>query len=57
MTTLEAGRLVLAVSKDTYELLGLPGRASMHGSLRQRFSTSNFPLRIPLLQDEISSLP
>ncbi|GAA5829971.1 hypothetical protein JCM5353_003932 [Sporobolomyces roseus] len=31
------GRLVLAVNKDTYELLGLPGRASMHGSLRQRF--------------------
>ncbi|GAA6012344.1 hypothetical protein JCM11491_007102 [Sporobolomyces phaffii] len=31
------GRLVLSVCKDTYELLGLPGRASMHGSFRQRF--------------------
>ncbi|GAA5939458.1 hypothetical protein JCM3775_001718 [Rhodotorula graminis] len=31
------GRLVLSVSKDTYELLGLPGRASAYGTLRQRF--------------------
>ncbi|GAA5997882.1 uncharacterized protein JCM10292_006881 [Rhodotorula paludigena] len=31
------GRLVLSVSKDTYELLGLPGRASAFGSFRQRF--------------------
>ncbi|GAA5996400.1 hypothetical protein JCM5350_005224 [Sporobolomyces pararoseus] len=31
------GRLILSVSKSTYELLGLPGRASMHGSFRQRF--------------------
>ncbi|GAA5967672.1 hypothetical protein JCM3765_005847 [Sporobolomyces pararoseus] len=31
------GRLILSVSKPTYELLGLPGRASMHGSFRQRF--------------------
>ncbi|GAA5909855.1 uncharacterized protein JCM6883_003116 [Sporobolomyces salmoneus] len=31
------GRLVLSVCKSTYELLGLPGRASMHGSFRQRF--------------------
>ncbi|GAA5884667.1 hypothetical protein JCM16303_003705 [Sporobolomyces ruberrimus] len=31
------GRLILSVCKDTYELLGLPGRASMHGSFRQRF--------------------
>ncbi|GAA5825721.1 hypothetical protein JCM11251_000350 [Rhodosporidiobolus azoricus] len=31
------GRLILSVCKDTYELLGLPGRASAHGSLRQRF--------------------
>ncbi|GAA5861111.1 hypothetical protein JCM8547_008039 [Rhodosporidiobolus lusitaniae] len=31
------GRLVLSVPKETYELLGLPGRASAHGSLRQRF--------------------
>ncbi|GAA5886989.1 hypothetical protein JCM5296_005216 [Sporobolomyces johnsonii] len=31
------GRLILSVSKDTYEVLGLPGRASAYGSLRQRF--------------------
>ncbi|TNY23466.1 Proteophosphoglycan ppg4 [Rhodotorula diobovata] len=31
------GRLVLSVSKDTYELLGLPGRASAYGTFRQRF--------------------
>ncbi|GAA6051360.1 hypothetical protein JCM3770_004501 [Rhodotorula araucariae] len=31
------GRLVLSVSKDTYELLGLPGRPSAYGTLRQRF--------------------
>ncbi|GAA6012912.1 hypothetical protein JCM10207_008374 [Rhodosporidiobolus poonsookiae] len=31
------GRLVLSVPKDTYELLGLPGRASAFGSYRQRF--------------------
>ncbi|GAA5928497.1 uncharacterized protein JCM15063_003894 [Sporobolomyces koalae] len=31
------GRLILNVSKGTYELLGLPGRASQHGSFRQRF--------------------
>ncbi|BGP47873.1 hypothetical protein JCM10450v2_003738 [Rhodotorula kratochvilovae] len=31
------GRLVLSVSKDTYELLGFPGRASAYGTLRQRF--------------------
>ncbi|GAA6027427.1 hypothetical protein JCM8097_007857 [Rhodosporidiobolus ruineniae] len=31
------GRLVLSVSKDTYELLGLPGRASAFGTFRQRF--------------------
>ncbi|BGP07819.1 Ribonuclease P protein subunit p40 [Rhodotorula toruloides] len=31
------GRLVLSLTKDTYELLGLPGRASAYGTLRQRF--------------------
>ncbi|BGP24405.1 hypothetical protein JCM10295v2_003316 [Rhodotorula toruloides] len=31
------GRLVLSVAKDTYELLGLPGRASAYGAIRQRF--------------------
>ncbi|GAA5970945.1 hypothetical protein JCM11641_004518 [Rhodosporidiobolus odoratus] len=31
------GRLVLSVPKETYEVLGLPGRASAYGSLRQRF--------------------
>ncbi|ORY92493.1 ribonuclease P 40kDa subunit-domain-containing protein [Leucosporidium creatinivorum] len=31
------GRLVLSVSKDTYEVLGLPGRASAYGAHRQRF--------------------
>lgn len=36
------GRLILSVSKSTYELLGLPGRASMHGSFRQRFSSFSF---------------
>lgn len=38
-----SGRLVLSVSKDTYELLGLPGRASAFGSFRQRFSPSLLP--------------
>ncbi|KWU46266.1 hypothetical protein RHOSPDRAFT_32267 [Rhodotorula sp. JG-1b] len=31
------GRLVLNVTKDTYECLGLPGRASAFGSHRQRY--------------------
>ncbi|GAA6062096.1 hypothetical protein JCM10212_002346 [Sporobolomyces blumeae] len=31
------GRLILSVSKYTYEVLGLPGRASMFGSFRRRF--------------------
>lgn len=31
------GRLVLSVTKDTYECLGLPGRASAFGSHRQRY--------------------
>ena len=44
--TLSQGRLVLALDKDTYELLGLEGRPSCYGSPRQRFSPSPlFPLR------------
>ncbi|GAA5981904.1 hypothetical protein JCM10908_004660 [Rhodotorula pacifica] len=31
------GRLILSVTKDTYESLGLPGRASAFGSHRQRY--------------------
>ncbi|GAA5861927.1 hypothetical protein JCM3774_001353 [Rhodotorula dairenensis] len=33
------GRLVLSVTKDSYESLGLPGRASAFGSHRQRYIT------------------
>lgn len=30
--------MVLSLAKDTYELLGLPGRPSLFESLGQRFS-------------------
>lgn len=36
----DAGRLVLHLNKDTYELLGLPGRPSAHGAHRQSFGQS-----------------
>lgn len=48
LTRLITGRLVLSVSKDTYEVLGLPGRASAYGAHRQRFSPSLSDLLLPL---------
>lgn len=45
-----AGRLVLSVSRDTYEMLGLPGRMSAFGALGQRYR------QLRLLINPLSSL-
>lgn len=46
----QPGRLVLALEKDTYELLGLEGRPSRFGSPRQKYSPSPSSPQFPLTQ-------